>query len=478
MARVNFADYIEHQTLVQLIKAFYTSDFAQNADKIPNQVHNLNTNQLNYSADELKTLVSEHCFALLGDTVNELHGETIADYIQKQTFHQPNEVPVLSISQKACHRCTHNQYIVTNQCQGCLKRPCTNCPFDAITYANGKAVINQEKCKKCGICMQSCPYGAIVKRTAPCIGICPVDAIFKDSNGVAVIDTDKCISCGQCTKICPYNAIMAKSQIFSVLTAIQEGKQVIAMPAPAVMGQYQSATIAQILTAFIQAGFSDAIEVAVGADITTKTEAVELAERLEQGEPFMTTSCCPAYLNAVEKHFPEMKEFISHTLTPMQYTARLLKENHPDCITVFIGPCMAKRTEGIKDDYTDYVLSNNEIRALFDALNIIPNQLTATKEDNHASKQGRSFPLTGGVAEAVISLKTCEVCPRAINGLTKEAIAKLRQYAQERKADGNLIEVMTCIGGCVGGPGVATPVKEATKEIKQIMKQSDDLILD
>lgn len=477
MARVNFADYIEHQTLVQLIKAFYSSDFNIKADKIPDFVQINNKNQLTFPIDKLKELIKEHCFALLGDTVDKEHHETLADYIQKQTFNNQNQIPVLSISQKACHRCINNQYVVTNQCQGCLKRPCTKCPFEAITYTNGKAFINQKKCKKCGICKQSCPYGAITKRTAPCMHICPVNAIYKDENDVAIIDTDKCISCGQCAKICPYNAIMARSQIFHVLTAIKQGKKVIAMPAPAIMGQYQSATIAQILTAFIQAGFSDAMEVAVGADITTKTEAFELAERLEQNESFMTTSCCPAYLNAIEKHFPEMKEFVSHTLTPMQYTARLLKEQYPDCITVFIGPCMAKRTEGIKDAYTDYVLSNKEIMALFDALNIVPNQLETIKADNNASKQGRSFPLTGGVAEAVISLKTCEVCPITINGLTKESIEKLHRYAKERKADGNLIEVMTCIGGCVGGPGVTTPVKQATKEIKKIMSESEDLIL-
>ena len=104
-----------------------------------------------------------------------------------------------------------------------------------------------------------------------------------------------------------------------------------------------------------------------------------------------------------------------------------------------------------------------------------PKETEEIHADDNASKQGRGYAITGGVASAVGSLKTCEVCPVAINGLTKETVRQLKMYAKNRKADGNLVEVMACVGGCVGGPGVAAPIKKATKEIQDLMKTSEDL---
>ena len=473
MARQNHVADLEHETLVKVIKAFLSGDFCENVAKIPAEAQEIST--VNKTLTEMQNMTAHRCAADIGCIVENVPDTDTRKCAENASKRTSFDMPVLSVSKEACNKCKNNQYIVTEQCQGCLARPCTNCPFGAIEFINGKSHINQEKCKKCGICAKSCPYGAILKMTMPCAGVCPVDAISKNEEGVAVIDHDKCILCGQCSAACPFGAIMVNSEIIDVLKAIKAGKRVIAMPAPAIMGQYNAATIAQVLSAFIKAGFSDAIEVAVGADITTRNEAHELAERLANGAPFMTTSCCPAYYNAVRKHFPEMQEFVSHTLTPMQYTARLLKERDPECVTVFVGPCMAKRIEGYNDAYTDYVLNNKEIVALFEAMGIDPKETEEIHADDNASKQGRGFAITGGVAAAVSSLKTCEVCPVAINGLTKETVRQLKMYAKNRKADGNLIEVMACAGGCVGGPGVAAPIKKATKEIQDLMKTSEDL---
>lgn len=474
MARQDYAAQLEHETLVKVIKAFLSDHFTENVAQIQNEEHDLPG--VGQSQRKLQNTVADMSAANMGCLVENKASDTplsacAAEALSRTAF----ETPVLSVSKEACNKCAHNKYVVTNQCQGCLARPCTNCPFGAIEFIDGKSHINQEKCKKCGICAKSCPYGAIIKRTMPCASVCPVDAISKDEAGNAVINHDKCIMCGQCSVTCPFGAIMVNSEIIDVLKAIKAGKKVIAMPAPAIMGQYNSATVAQVLSALVKAGFSDAIEVAVGADITTRNEAHELAERLENGAPFMTTSCCPAYYNAVRKHFPEMQEFVSHTLTPMQYTARLLKEQDPNCVTVFVGPCMAKRIEGMNDEFTDYVLNNKEIAALFEVLNIDPKTMEETHADNNASKQGRGFALSGGVAQAVISLKTCEVCPVAINGLNKESVRQLKMYAKNRKADGNLVEVMACNGGCIAGPGVAAPIKKAVKEIQDLMAKSEDL---
>lgn len=477
MARQDYVARFEHSVLVQLIRAFYSNNFTEEVNNIPHETLKEDFTDIKYSKENLETIQKERCVADMGFLVNCQDRSDLKSYAQQALDRQQIEVPVLSISCHSCNKCSSGEYFVTPMCQGCLARPCTNCPFGAIEFVNGKSHINQEKCKKCGICAKSCPYGAIHKTVMPCVAVCPVGAIQKTSTGEATILPEKCIACGQCLRVCPFGAVMTRSEIIDVLKAIKIGKKVIAMLAPAIMGQFNGSSVGQTLMAFKKAGFSDAVEVAIGADITTCNEAKELAERLNGGASFMTTSCCPAYYNAVRKHIPELQEFVSHTLSPMQYTARLLKEQDPTCVTVFIGPCMAKREEGYNDPYTDYVLNNKEIEALFEVLNIVPNQCEELPHEE-SSKQGRGFPLSGGVAAAVKSLEKCEVCPVAINGLNKDAIKQLQTYAKNKQADGNLVEVMACMGGCVAGPGVAAPVKKATKEVLDIMDKSPDLKCD
>ena len=95
------------------------------------------------------------------------------------------------------------------------------------------------------------------------------------------------------------------------------------MFAPAIAGQFPG-TIFQLKSAMKKAGFFDVLEVAQGADITTKKESAEFVERMEHGAPFMTTSCCAGYNNFIAKHLPEIKPFVSDTKTPMYYTAEIV----------------------------------------------------------------------------------------------------------------------------------------------------------
>ena len=84
----------------------------------------------------------------------------------------------------------------------------------------------------------------------------------------------------------------------------------------------------------------------------------------------MTTSCCPAYIQTVQKHIPALKKFVSETRTPMHYSAQAEKERNAECVTVFIGPCVAKRQEGFTDESVDYVLTFEELGAFFVAYDI------------------------------------------------------------------------------------------------------------
>ena len=140
----------------------------------------------------------------------------------------------MQVIPSACNACPENCYQVTDRCMGCVAHPCREvCPRGAISMKNGKSVIDQEKCIKCGKCKAVCPYDAISHQVRPCAGACGVGAIKNDEKGRAVIDNDLCVSCGQCMVNCPFGAIADKSQIFQLIRAMQSGNKIIAQVAPA-----------------------------------------------------------------------------------------------------------------------------------------------------------------------------------------------------------------------------------------------------
>ncbi len=215
------------------------------------------------------------------------------------------------------------------------------------------------------------------------------------------------------------------------------------------------ASIKQLRTAFLEAGFYDVYEVAQGADITTKNEAEEFIERIEhENAPFMTTSCCAAYNQLLDKHLDEMKPYVSETRTPLSYIAEIAKDKEKDATIVFASPCVAKRKEGQLDKNVDFVISFEECLAVFDALEIVPEDCKESDYTIIPSQEGRNFAVTSGVASAVKThLKDNPTLkPYCINGITKKSIKELKKMAANGSCEtGNLVEVMSCEGGCVGG---------------------------
>ena len=230
-------------------------------------------------------------------------------------------------------------------------------------------MIDHDTCVSCGICHKSCPYHAIVYIPVPCEEACPVKAISKDERGIEHIDESKCIYCGKCMNACPFGAIFEISQAFDVLQHIRKGEKMVAIIAPSILGQFKT-DIEHVYGAFKEIGFTDVIEVAQGAMDTTSNEAHELLEKLEEGQAFMTTSCCPSYIELVEKHIPDLKPYVSTTGSPMYYAARIAKEKHPDAKIVFVGPCVAKRQEIRRDEAVDFILTFEEIGSILDGMDI------------------------------------------------------------------------------------------------------------
>lgn len=476
----NQSIHIKKDILVRLVEAFSSDDFEKNTALIPFKMRPKDC-EVPYRCCVYKEreIIKNRIIADLGFAIEGLdESERLEDFAAQALRREKVEENPLTVIDTACKGCVPSRVYVTDLCQGCVARPCEKtCKFGAITVEGGRSKIDPAKCKNCGMCMAACPYNAIVRLIVPCEAVCPVGAISKNEKGRAVIDFEKCISCGKCSAACPFGAVNEKSQIIDVLKSIKEGKKVVAMFAPAIAGQFPG-TIFQLKSAMKAAGFSDVFEVAQGADITTKLEAKEFEERMEKGDAFMTTSCCAGYNCLIKKHMPEIKPFVSDTKTPLYYTAELVKEKYPDAVTVFISPCVAKRKEVQENDNLDYVLNADELGAIFIGRKIEILNMPDDGFEYQSSKQGRNFGVTGGVSSAVNSLvpdgHKAKAC--IIDGLTKESIKQLRKYAKDSVCpEGNLIEVMCCEGGCIGGNATIANPKIAKKNINSLLEKSENL---
>jgi len=382
---------------------------------------------------------------------------------------------ILTVIDEACSACVRSRYFVTNACRGCFARPCTlNCPKNALSIVNGQAVIDPEKCVACGICQQACPFHAIIHIPIPCEEACPAGAITKDEWGREKIDHDKCILCGRCMRDCPFGAIMEKSQIVDVMQRLREGAPVVAMVAPAIAGQFPG-TLGQVYGAILEAGFESVFEVARGADETSAHEAAELATCINEGRGYLTTSCCPSWMLAAGRHLPEILPHVSATPSPMRFTAQTVKEQRPEAIRVFIGPCLAKKDEAARDPLVDYVLTFEELGAIFVAREI---DTAASREAAPAVRgtaPSRGYAAAGGVSKAVGACVICKgtSAPKThlIDGLTRQNINLLRAWSEGTPCPADLVEVMACQGGCIAGPAVVGNPKLAAKALGEILSQ-------
>lgn len=391
------------------------------------------------------------------------------------------EPPLMQVIPSACDRCEDNVYMVTNACRGCVAHPCMEvCPKGAISRVNGRAVIDQDKCIKCGKCKAICPYEAIVKKERPCAKACGVNAITTDDLGRAHINSDVCVSCGQCMVSCPFGAISDKSQIYQMIKCIKEGGQVIAAVAPAFEGQFgPDVTPKQILGALKDVGFSEVYEVALGADIGAVAEAHHYVEEVATGNlPFLLTSCCPAWAMLAKNQFPESIDSISSELTPMVATARSIKKEHPDCKVVFIGPCAAKKLEAsrrtVRSD-VDFVITFEELAAIFKARDIHFDNYEKGRAMHNATGAGRGYAVAGGVASAVTACINEYYPDVPVHVEHAEGLSdckKILMLAKAGKMDGCLIEGMGCPGGCIAGAGTIAPIKSAKTAVEKTVKES------
>jgi iron only hydrogenase large subunit-like protein len=323
-------------------------------------------------------------------------------------------------------------------------------------------VANQAACE---LCLQD---------KCKCEEACPLGAITKDEYGKIAIDHTRCTGEGHCINACSFDALAEKSQFVPLLQLLKEKKTpILASVAPAFAGQFgEQVTAGKLRSALLRLGFTEMVETALYADLVTMKEAFEFDEHVKDEHDFMITSCCcPVWIKLIENKFPELADHISPSVSPMIASGRMIKALNPSAKVVFIGPCVAKKTEIELPDLKgaiDYVLTFKELSTIFEATEIDP----ANEPDNEAptaSWAGRVYGHTGGVSGAVgatlkrlVPHRAQSFKPVQVDGVVD--CQKMLEKIKNGDIDANFIEGMACKGGCVGGPGrIIDPNKAASQ---------------
>lgn len=251
--------------------------------------------------------------------------------------------------------------------------------------------------------MAACPYNAIVEIERPCKKSCPVKAISMDENDIATIDPKKCINCGACVVGCPFGAISDVSMMTSVIDALRsDGQEVVAMVAPAIEGQFGKATLPQIKEAIRQLGFKDVYEVALGADMVALSEAEELA-RAQGGGPAHDLLLLSRVRQPGAQAFSRPAALRVHHRVPHGGRRTVYPRKRPEAVTVFIGPCIAKKNE-VMSQYIqelEYVLTFEELYAMLCAKGIEAEAIAVPGYRRRRHRYRKGFAALAGVTAAV-----------------------------------------------------------------------------
>lgn len=441
------AKRLRRELLAKLAGAIFRGDLAERVDRFPLDMRPRDAGQpLRCCLHKERAVLRYRAMAMLGFSVQDETDELrpLADYAREALGRRRRAPGLLTVIEDACSACVKTSYVVSDACRGCLAQSCLlNCPKGAISIQHGRSVIDPDRCVSCGRCQGLCAFNAILRVPIPCEEACPVEAIRRGESGKQVIDEARCIACGRCMGACPFGAIAERSELVEVLSALAAGRPLVALAAPALAAQFE-ASLEQLVGALKRLGFTAVVEVAAGADQAAEDERRELAGRLEEGEPFMTSSCCPAYTGYVDLKLPGLKPRVSHTASPMTYAAMRASERFQGVPRVFLSPCLAKRREAL-DGRVEHVLTFEELGAAFMALDIEVGAMPPAPPDLAATSKGRAFAAAGGVAAAV------GVEAETLAGLGPDTLRRLRQLAGG-KAAARFVEVMGCEGGCVNGP--------------------------
>lgn len=460
------ADDVKSEVLYHVAKAAFEGNLEKIEATLPYEILPGNKPSYRCCVYKEREIIRERI--MLAKNINPANGEKCQ-----------NTVKILPA---ACENCPITRFTVTDNCQKCMGKKCMHaCKFDAITMLREKAYIDPDKCRECGQCYEACPYNAIVDIMRPCRRACPVDAIqVSEEDGTVCINDERCIRCGACINSCPFGAISDSSRMLEVIDYLKGERPVYALVAPAAEGQFGAdITMESLREGIRELGFKDMVDVAIGADFVSDSEAKEWAEAYNEGKK-MTTSCCPAFVHLIRRHFPTLIDNISTTVSPMAATARLVRAMDKDAVCIFIGPCIAKKSEAGQDqdlpgENADLVMTFEELRAMLRAKKITLHAVA--NADQNGSVYAKRFANSGGVTQAVKEALTEQgvsagVNVRQCNGA--EECKKALMLLRVGKLPEDFIEGMSCVGGCVSGPGNIAEERSFKKERDKQIKEADD----
>ena len=388
-------------------------------------------------------------------------------------------------------------------------------------FSSPSIVRDPDKCILCGDCVRVCEGIQ---------GINAIDFASRGTNAMVIpafnknIAATDCVNCGQCRVVCPTGAITINTNIRPVWEALADpGVKVYAQVAPAVRvavgqafgGAKGENVMGKIVAALHRLGFDDVYDTTFGADMTILEESKEFLEIFEKGGTFpLFTSCCPAWVSFCEKRWPEFRNNISTSYSPLQMLASVAREYYADpannegkkVVSVGIMPCTAKKMEILREDLkrdgiqnVDYILTTEELISMIKRAGIRFDLIEGEVADmpfSMGSGGGVIFGNSGGVMEAALrtlcegperssieelrqsgvrgpgalreftfSYKGQEIKAAVVSGLA-EADALLRRI-KSGESFYHFVEVMACRRGCIMGGGQPAHGGFRTKEARK-----------
>ena len=300
----------------------------------------------------------------------------------------------------------------------------------AITKRKQLVFTVKDRCRVCYTCVRECPVKAI-----------------KIMNGQAEVINERCIGCGNCTRVCSQGAKVFLKTMNEVYDLLGNNKKVIACLAPSFPAEFTDISDFRILTGMIKKlGFSHVTEIAFGADMVAR----EYRKILLNNTHSTISSDCPAVVYFVQHYFPELVSSLAPITSPMVAMARIVRKKYgQDAKIVFIGPCIAKKTES---DEINEAITFTELRKMFRDRNITPENSEPCDFDSPHAGKGAVFPVNRGL------LQTAGVS----EDITEGNIIVARGNADFREAikefESGLIESqhleLLCCEGCIMGPGM------------------------